>query len=111
MSMIVKKRFVRKERGSAWAGLPVGVVFLLLAAWFVAGPDLTSIPLTKASIIPEEYLSIQPRRSMLTDPPVIFIDGFERTCMDCHKMFPPRDIPAEWLLQHRHIVLNHGIND
>jgi hypothetical protein len=109
--MIEKLQFKGNERGGIWAGIPVCLGFLLLAAWFLLGPDLATIPDSKASIIPLEYLSTEPRRIMLADPPVITIDGFERTCMDCHKMFPPREVAPGWLLQHRHVVLNHGIND
>ena len=47
----------------------------------------------------------------LVDPPMILLNGFERTCMDCHRVFPPRDIAPEDLQQHRHIRLDHGIND
>jgi hypothetical protein len=31
--------------------------------------------------------------------------------MDCHSLFPPREETPEHLLQHGHIVLDHGIND
>jgi len=48
---------------------------------------------------------------MLGDPPVINIDGFDRTCMDCHRTFPPRPDTPVRLLKHEHVVLDHGIND
>jgi len=58
-----------------------------------------------------EYLSTAPRRKILGDIPVINIDGYDRTCMDCHKLFPARDAAPEALLQHKNILLDHGIND
>ncbi len=93
------------------AGFLIGPAFLLLAGWFLAGPNFMTLPLSPSQAIHEEYLKTTPRRSILGDPPTVNIDGFHRTCMDCHKLFPARDIPPDQLLQHRHIVLDHGINN
>ncbi len=89
----------------------VAAVFALLAAWFLWGPAGLDIPETKPVEVAASSLSTAPRRTPLSDPPTINIDGFDRTCMSCHRMFPPREIAPDKLLQHRHIVLDHGIND
>jgi hypothetical protein len=90
------------------------LVFVLLAVYFLKSPSGLDIPLAgtaDAAIIPENVLSTAPRRTILPDPPVQFIAGFDRTCMDCHRTFPPREDPPVALLQHKHIVLDHGINN
>ncbi len=89
----------------------VGIAFFLLAGWFLLGPDLNDIPDSKSVSIHKDHLSTAPRRKMLGDPPFIEIDGFSRTCAECHKLFPARDETPEKLLKHAHIVLDHGIND
>lgn len=91
----------------------VAIVFVLLAIYFVQSPSRLDIPVSQtadAAVIPPEELSTAPRRKILSDPPIQFISGFDRTCMDCHRTFPPREDPPVALLQHKHIVLDHGIN-
>lgn len=93
------------------AGFLTGAGLLLLACWFMWGFDLVDIPTTKAAAVPDGALSNTPRRTILTDPPVIELDGFERSCAECHRYFPARDMAPEQLWKHRHIVLDHGINN
>lgn len=85
-------------------------VFLILAAYFLWCPHVDA-PLTRAASFDASALIVQPRREMLTDPPKIKIGSFTRTCMSCHRMFPPRADTPKRFLQHSHVVLNHGIND
>lgn len=103
------QNFRSTPRGGA--GFLTGLGLLLLACWFLWGANLVEIPTTKASIVPAALLSTAPRREILSDPPVIEIDGFERTCMDCHRLFPAREMAPDKLLKHTHIVLDHGINN
>jgi hypothetical protein len=103
----------RSPRGSmGWVGVVIGPTFLLLAAWFVWGPDLAEIPEFTTEPFDPSELSTEPRLTPLGDPPIVEVNGFDQTCMNCHRLFPPRDVPpgAE-LMQHTHIVLTHGIND
>jgi len=93
------------------AGFLTGLGLLLLACWFLWGADLVEIPTTKAAIVPAAELSTAPRREILSDPPTIELDGFKRTCMECHRLFPARDVAPGKLLKHTHIVLDHGINN
>ena len=96
-----------------WLGFAVALVFILFAVHFVRTPNRLDIPVSgtlDAGIIPQGALSTAPRRTILQDPPTRFIAGFDRTCMDCHRTFPPREDPPVALLQHKHIVLDHGIN-
>ena len=94
-----------------WICYFIGPVFLVIAAWFLWGPKGLDIPAHRAMTVGASRIPTTPRRDMLGDPPVINIDGFDRTCMDCHRMFPPRlDTPVR-LLKHQDIILDHGIND
>ncbi len=86
-------------------------VFLILAAYFIWVPDDLDGVLTPAVAVDTSVLTAQARRDILTDPPTIKMGGFERTCMSCHRMFPPREDTPERFLQHSHVTLNHGIND
>mgnify|MGYP001181040420 CR=1 FL=1 len=89
----------------------VGPIFLALALWFGIGPQGLALPASTPTSVDRSVLTTAPRRTALSDPPTVRIDGFDRTCMSCHRMFPPREVPASKLLQHRHIALAHGIND
>ena len=94
----------------SWVAYTIGPVFFILAGWFLWGPDMLKIPVKTPVAIDPEQLSIAPRCAILRDPPTINIDGFDRTCMSCHQMFPPREDPPQALAQHKHFILNHGIN-
>ena len=95
-----------------WLGILIGPAFFLLAAFLYWGPDLADLPEFTATPIDTADLSTAPRRAPLGDPPQVMLGGFEQTCMSCHRMFPPRDIPpGTRLLQHTHVELQHGIND
>lgn len=93
------------------SGFIIGPLLLLLACWFLWGFDITNLPKAKPISVNKSYLSIEPRRQALGDPPVIHLNGYDRTCMDCHKLFPPRANPPTRLFVHDHVKLNHGIND
>jgi len=94
-----------------WAAYLVGPMFFGLAAWLVWGPDYAEIPSAKGASFDKEVLSTGPRRRVLGDPPALDIGGYHRTCMDCHRFIPPAVNPPEKLMQHTHIVLNHGLNE
>ncbi len=103
-------------RGSSevwWLGYLMSFVFVALASWFVLGPHLLSIPVSAddPQLMADGMLSTEPRREILSDPPIRHIAGFDRTCIDCHRTFPSREGRQVAFRQHKHIVLNHGIND
>jgi hypothetical protein len=98
------------RRGAARPAFVIAPVFLALAAWFLWGPDGLELPESVPAVVDASLLDTAPRRKALGDPPVIVVDGFERTCMDCHRLFQPRDDTPVELMQHRHVVLDHGIN-
>ncbi len=98
----------RTGPGPSYLFLPV---FLILAAYFIWSPHELDVSITHAVGFDASALSEQPRRTILTDPPKIQMGSFTRTCMSCHRMFPPRADTPKRFLQHSHVTLNHGIND
>ena len=96
---------------SGWAGFLIGPLFLLLAGWFLWGPDLSDAPVVEGARVTADDIDIAPRRKTLGNPALININGFDRTCMDCHRMFASgqKSDPRQ-RLQHQHIALSHGPN-
>jgi hypothetical protein len=90
--------------------LLIGPVFLVAAAWFVWGPDLTPVP--SADRVPPSPADIIPRpwRQMMTEP-VIEVAGFRKKCMECHALFMSTPETPFRLNQHRNIIQAHGMND
>lgn len=94
---------------STQTGFLIGPFFLLTAAWFLWGPEVVEIPQARTEKVDPARLDLRPPRRNLGDPPVIRINEFNRTCMDCHRMFLNKE-PMSKLEQHQNIKLRHGIN-
>jgi len=90
-------------------GYLVAPSFLLAGAWFIWGLDVVDIPQARSEKVARAQLTLDPPRKILGDPPVIRINEFDRTCMDCHRIFQNKE-PNAKLEQHQHIRLQHGIN-
>ncbi|PIE23553.1 MAG: hypothetical protein CSA62_06860 [Planctomycetota bacterium] len=91
----------------AWLVAPV---FFALAAWFLWGPQLAAYPKEPVHRISKARIMPVLRRAVLGDPPQLMINGFERSCMDCHRTFLTKQPKAQGLMQHQHVVLVHGPN-
>lgn len=98
----------RTNQAVAWL---IGPLFALVAAWLFFGGSAIEQPPIDGVTVAAADISTAPRRSILGDPPTIKIDGFDRTCMDCHRIFKASSDPPPHLMQHAHIQLRHGIND
>lgn len=96
------------------AGYGIGPVFLVLAAWFVLGPELLNIPAigdhSSMKWTVEEIRSGTLRKPP-ADPPFIVSGGYELSCMECHRLFTTPSPNKTPFGQHTDIVLNHGMND
>lgn len=101
------------SRGKAdtLAALAIGSVLVVLCIWFVVGPRSAHVPVQTAGIVSPEDIAVGPVRQPLGDPPVVMINSFNRTCMDCHRLFPSPTATQQRLRQHDNIMLNHGLND
>ena len=84
-------------------------LFFGLALVFLLVPRGSGIPESTQVAIAAEDIDTSPLRNVLSDPPKAMINGFERTCMDCHAIIDsqPR---SEDLHQHANIHLKHGLN-
>jgi len=90
----------------------IPATFLALAAMFVLDARSgVALPIPPASGVVRADLHLGPPRIALTDPPTIQNGSFRQTCSECHALFPSPEVPRETLLQHTHIVLDHGLND
>jgi hypothetical protein len=89
----------------------IGPVFLALAAWFVLWPREASIPHREPINVPASSVSSAPLRQLRTGPPVIRSGGYDLKCMECHRLFSTDGRSPRRLMQHRDIVLDHGLND
>lgn len=98
-------------RTPAWVpGWLIGPAFLVLAAWFVFGPAVTTVPPALSPSVAAAAIDPGPRRDLASDPPRVTLGGFERTCMDCHRLFQTSDDRPRVLQQHADLVLDHGPN-
>ncbi len=89
----------------------IGPVLLVLAVWLVVTRDWTGIPHTEPVHINREDITTNPVRQPLADPPRIVVGSYAMHCMECHRHFESRPDTPRRLMQHRHIVLDHGLND
>jgi len=96
---------------SAAVELAITVSFLVLAGWFLLGPQAVRVPhAIPAEVTPAQILTT-PLRRPLGDTPTVRVAGFDMKCMECHALFESRPETARRLTQHAHIVLDHGLND
>ena len=92
------------------AGLLVGPAFLALAAWFVWGSPGPNVPPAPTPAIDPAAIDPSPRRTPLSDPPIILIGGYEQRCDSCHMLFKSSWDRTRPLSQHTNIWLQHGLN-
>jgi hypothetical protein len=89
----------------------IGPVLIGLTVCLILTRDWTSVPHTTAVQVSAEDISTEPVRHPLGDPPRIVIGGYEMHCMECHRHLDSRRETPRRLTQHRHIELDHGVND
>jgi hypothetical protein len=96
--------------GSA-VGWLIGPVFLLLAAWFLRGPELLDDPRRAPVRVSSDDVTTAPLRRPIADPPMIIAGTYALRCNECHKLFPSLPETPRRLTEHRHIRLDHGLCD
>jgi len=110
---------VETETETGWVHWLVVAVFLASAVWFFVGTgslDSTATEIIETDpatipIVPAVEITPQPRRKMQSDPPMVTIGMFTRTCNDCHDLFKAPVDFSKHLIQHQDIILDHGLND
>ncbi len=106
-----KTHQIPTEAGAPWVpGWAIGPFLFGLAAWFLWGPNLESLPAAPTPSFDRSLLSNAPRRTAMEDPPTIDLAGSPATCMHCHKDFLSRSDKPRTLLRHGEIKLKHGPN-
>ena len=100
----------KEDRTTAWIGSLTGPLFLVVAAWFVWGPDLADVPQSHAVTIGPDQISTEPMRQAMKDPATSLIGGFQQACMDCHRFFDAAPTDRQ-RTQHTGILFNHGMNN
>ncbi|MFK5922551.1 MAG: hypothetical protein QM496_10260 [Verrucomicrobiota bacterium] len=85
------------------------LVFFATAVGFLFLPTGSSIPIPDPITISATDINPAPRFTPLSDPPKAMVNGFERTCMDCHIIIDSQPRSTD-LHQHANIKLQHGIN-
>ncbi len=90
----------------------VAPAFFGLAAFMVWGPVKTEVPEAATPSINRARIQPAALREVLltTDPPSIFLNGYDRACMECHRTFENLAPRMTDLQQHSHIEMQHGIN-
>ena len=92
--------------------LLIPATFLALAAVFVLDARRgVRLPIPPSAGVSRADLHLGPPRAALSDPPTIQNGQFRQTCSECHALFPSPEVPRNPLLQHTHVVLDHGLND
>ncbi|NNF43657.1 MAG: hypothetical protein HKN62_11555 [Phycisphaerales bacterium] len=101
------------SRGSAdsLVAYLIGPLFVVLAAWFVLGPETASIPFSERVAVNPADLATAPMRETMADPPTMMVAGFEKKCRECHTLFGSNPDTPLRLNQHANIVQAHGMND
>jgi hypothetical protein len=90
-----------------WLMVPA---FLAVAAWLALASPRADIPRGKINQI--DLKDIQPGawRTPLMDSSKGVVNGTQRQCSECHKLFTPSPVENRTLVQHKEIVLSHGMN-
>lgn len=88
--------------------LPVGFLLVAAALWF--SPRRAQIPVNAPVVVERAALAVAPRRTAVSDPPQILVEGRSENCNACHQIFKSAHGGGELLTYHTEIRLNHGLN-
>lgn len=95
---------------SAWAVWLIGPGFIGVAAWLFYASPQAEIPRNPVNLVPRDQTQAGPRRAPIKDAADAQVGGVTRSCSECHKLFTPSPVETRTLVQHKDVVLNHGIN-
>jgi len=88
----------------------MGPAFVGVAAWLLLASPAAPIPVGTVHLVPLEQIRPGAWRTPLTDATRGVVAGTQRSCNDCHKLFTPSPVEPRTLVQHKGVVLSHGIN-
>ncbi|MBL8747089.1 MAG: hypothetical protein JNK58_12135 [Phycisphaerae bacterium] len=90
-----------------WA---IGPLFALVAVWLFFFSPKAEIPLGVSRPVAHSDILRGAWRTPLMDARESIVDGIKRPCSECHRLFAPSQAENRTLMQHKEIVLRHGIN-
>ncbi len=102
---------VAHSSAPAWQTWFAPVTLGLAAVGFLLAPSHSEVPRPGAAVVPAAALAGDPMRSMMADPPIVHLGGFDRDCQDCHFIFDREERRGVPLRQHTRIELRHGRNN
>ncbi|MFZ4573645.1 MAG: multiheme c-type cytochrome [Phycisphaerales bacterium] len=97
----------RSSHVIAWA---IGPAFAALAAWFALASPNADIPVGEMRIVPRDQIVAGAWRHPLTDAAKAKVGSMNHACSECHKLFGTSPVEGRTLVQHKDIVMNHGMN-
>lgn len=90
-----------------WA---MGPAFLAVGAWLFFASPKAEIPRGEVHLVPLDQVKPGPWRNPLADAGKATVGGTAHACSECHKLFTPSPVENRVLMQHKEIVMNHGMN-
>lgn len=100
-----KRKGTSPDKTAVWG---LSACFFTAALIFFFIPEGKGIPIPEPVTVAASQIDFTPRK-IPGDPPKSMINGFERTCMDCHVIIDAQPRSKD-LFQHANIQLEHGIN-
>lgn len=88
--------------------LPCGFVLVAVGLWM--SPRRAEIPVANAAAVERALLIVEPRRTAMSDPPQLLVEGRFENCNACHQIFRSAHGSRESVNYHTDILLNHGLN-
>ncbi len=88
----------------------VGPAFVAVGAWLVLASPKADIPRGEVRLVPKEDVRPGPWRAPLADASQAMVNGIARPCSECHRLFAPTPDQERVAVQHKDVVLRHGMN-
>lgn len=98
------------SRNAAIVGWLIGPAFMVIAAWLALASPSAEIPIGEVRVVPREEFPRSAFRAPLTDAKNAKVGAMNHSCSECHKLFTESPVEKRVLVQHKDIVINHGMN-
>jgi len=98
------------RNSGGWVVWCIGPVFIALAAWLAFAGPKADIPRGDVHLVPRESIRPGAFRTALADPTKAVVGGQQRPCSECHRLFAPANEQPRAMVQHKDVVMHHGMN-
>jgi len=89
----------------------IPIVFLALMGWFLFGSADAEVPIPERDVVTKDMVEPTTLRQPISGEATIEVAGSAKRCQECHSIFESNPRPTDSLVQHTHILLDHGEND